>query len=633
MCIELYPYNEETFNRIMSMWEITSKVATIQPTGTGKSFLILKCAETFNDKNKVVVAPSNYILEQLELTANGNIDNIKYITYATLQNMTDEELQELNADIIMLDEFHRCGAKKWGEGVKQLIDIFPNAKTLGTSATPIRYLDNERDMSDELFDGNIACNLTLPQALAQKILPMPKYVSALYTYEEESNNMIEKVNKSSNSDEEKQLLIKDIQKLKNRLDKSKGIPKILNKYIDNPNGKYIVFCKNKNHMEEMVSTVMDWFSKYFALSKNEGEIHAYKVLSEDYESDKKFNMFVEDNSENALKLMFCVNMLNEGLHIKNVNGVILLRTTTSPIIYYQQIGRAIDAGQKEKPLILDFVNNFDNVKINSFKSELDICLRETFREFNGDNTEGLDEYISRFQIYDESCDAIELFNGIEDILKDSFDNNFELLKKHCQEIGGFSFSENTSTESKKMRSFVKYIRDGSIVLDDERIEKLKSINFVFDALDEKWNKKFFKCEKYLKKNGSLSVPRKYKQNGVEIGTWLCRQKSEWRKGNLTDDKISRLEKLGLSSDIIKPEKRVEIFDFNGNSLGIYRIIKELILNFYLKNGIKFNDSSIRRVCEEKQNSHKGYKFRYVEEPKTKSQSEKEIHNVDIKKEV
>ena len=54
-------------------------------------------------------------------------------------------------------------------------------------------------------------------------------------------------------------------------------------------------------------------------------------------------------------------MLNEGVHVDDVDGVILLRPTVSPIIYLQQIGRALSAGSRKTPVIFDLVNNFDSL--------------------------------------------------------------------------------------------------------------------------------------------------------------------------------------------------------------------------------------------------------------------------------
>ena len=73
------------------------------------------------------------------------------------------------------------------------------------------------------------------------------------------------------------------------------------------------------------------------------------------------NAFETSNNDH-LKLLFCVNMLNEGLHVNDIDGVIMLRPTISPIIYLQQLGRALSVGHNEHPLIFDIVNNSLGIK-------------------------------------------------------------------------------------------------------------------------------------------------------------------------------------------------------------------------------------------------------------------------------
>ena len=70
--------------------------------------------------------------------------------------MSEEELAAIQPDFIVFDEFHRYGAEMWGTGVQTLLSAYPHVPVLGLSATAIRYLDNQRDMADELFDGNVA---------------------------------------------------------------------------------------------------------------------------------------------------------------------------------------------------------------------------------------------------------------------------------------------------------------------------------------------------------------------------------------------------------------------------------------------------------------------------------------------
>lgn len=79
-------------------------------------------------------------------------------------------------------------------------------------------------------------------------------------------------------------------------------------------------------------------------------------------------------------------MLNEGIHVDDVDGVILLRPTVSPIIYLQQIGRALSAGNKNQPVIFDLVNNFDSLYcIDCLKNEMQeafCCIRTLTRQEN-----------------------------------------------------------------------------------------------------------------------------------------------------------------------------------------------------------------------------------------------------------
>ena len=148
------------------------RAAVVHATGTGKSFIISEIAKDY--KRVLIVVPNNYIRQQLE---RHNI-NAKYTTYSYLKNhpFSDEKL-----DLIVLDEFHRAGAATWEKGINELIEANPNAKIFGTTATEIRYLDSGRDMSKELFNGNVVSRITLVDAWAQGILPVPTYISSLYS--------------------------------------------------------------------------------------------------------------------------------------------------------------------------------------------------------------------------------------------------------------------------------------------------------------------------------------------------------------------------------------------------------------------------------------------------------------------
>ena len=84
----------------------------------------------------------------------------------------------------------------------------------------------------------------------------------------------------------------------------------------------------------------------------------YNLHSDQTEREQRETMerFESDEGE-GVKVIFSVNMLNEGIHIPQVGAVIMLRTTSSRIIYMQQMGRALTAANTERPIVLDMVDN------------------------------------------------------------------------------------------------------------------------------------------------------------------------------------------------------------------------------------------------------------------------------------
>ena len=190
MSISLFPHNDKAYKAVVEMLEVTGKVAVIHPTGTGKSFIGFKLCEDNPDARICWLSPSEYIfrtqLENLKAAANGYVpENVSFYTYSKLTFMTDDELAAIYPDYIILDEFHRCGAEIWGKRVTKLLELSKNAALLGLSATNIRYLDNQRDMADELFDGNVASEMTLGEAIVRGIVAKPKYISTVFSYQKE----------------------------------------------------------------------------------------------------------------------------------------------------------------------------------------------------------------------------------------------------------------------------------------------------------------------------------------------------------------------------------------------------------------------------------------------------------------
>ena len=246
MRLQLFEHNQAAFDAALEMLKATGKAAVVHPTGTGKSYIGFKLCERFPNKTICWLSPSEYIyktqLANLKEDSDGwQPENVKFFTYAKLMLMNDSALSAIKPDYIILDEFHRCGAEMWGEGVDRLLEMYPNAPLLGLTATAIRYLDNQRNMVNELFDGNIASEMTLGEAIVRGILNPPKYVLSVFAYQEDYKRLESRVRHTKSKatrDQAEQYL----EALRRALEKADGMDVIFDKHITDRTGKYIVFC-------------------------------------------------------------------------------------------------------------------------------------------------------------------------------------------------------------------------------------------------------------------------------------------------------------------------------------------------------------------------------------------------------
>ena len=365
MGLNLYAHNAKAYKSALAMMQQYGKAAIVHPTGTGKSYIAFKLIEDHPEAAILWLSPSEYIfktqLDSLKMQdVNLSLANVTFYTYAKLMCCTEDQLAEIAAQhpaYIILDEFHRTGAEYWGKGVTDLLKLCPDAKLLGLTATNVRYLDNNRDMAEELFEGHVASEMTLGEAIVLGILPAPKYVTTVYRYQNELARYQQRVD-NLHSVGIQDINQKYLDALRRALEQADGLDKVFAKHIAKPDGKYIVFCAGKEHMDEMQTHVPEWFGGIAA-----NGVHVYKAYSSDPATSYEFEAFKADTSP-ALKLLFCIDMLNEGVHIEEISGVILFRPTISPIVYKQQIGRALTAGDSKTPLILDIVNNFEGLCIS-----------------------------------------------------------------------------------------------------------------------------------------------------------------------------------------------------------------------------------------------------------------------------
>ena len=408
MTVDLLEHNLEAYEKIReALASGIKKLAISHATGTGKSYLIGKLFEDYNDKKKLVLVPSAYIKEQMQKIFNKyNIVNADVMLYQKLIKLEDKEISDMDYGVIALDEFHHDTSKVWGSKVRILIESHTDSIIFGTTATPVR--SDRVNALDELFEGNCVSELPLSTAITKKVVPLPVYVSALYSLDEELECLREKVKNATNTEEEKKELYNKIDSMRKQIDKSYGMPIILNKHIRDKEGKYLVFCKNKKHLAEIKDTVIEWFK--IAGFK---DIHAYVVHSSYEGKDKEYKAFCDDTSHN-LKLLFCVNMLNEGLHLSDISGVLLLRPTNSNIVWHQQIGRCIESNNSKNPVIIDAVNNFNSVQqgMGLLQEIKEAVAKEKESGNRGSGDSGLSD-IDTFFVTEYVQNVQEMFGQIE----------------------------------------------------------------------------------------------------------------------------------------------------------------------------------------------------------------------------
>ena len=549
VALRLFEHNEKAYHAAVRMMEQYGKAAIVHPTGTGKSYIAFKLIEDNPEKVVIWLSPSEYIFKtQLESLKRNDPDfplaNVHFYTYAKLLCCTQAQLEKIAAQepaYIILDEFHRAGAECWGESTVDLLKLCPDAKLLGLTATNIRYLDNNRDMAEELFDCCVASDMTLGEAIVRGILPTPNYVTTVYQYQKDLARYQTRVDNLC-SPGIQDVNQKYLDALRRALEQADGLDKVFAHHITNKSGKYIVFCTNKEHMDEMISHVPEWFAKV------NPEVAVYEAYSDDPGTDKAFADFKADESD-RLKLLFCIDMLNEGVHVEGISGVILFRPTISPIIYKQQIGRALTAGENSTPLILDVVNNFEGLcSIAGLQGEMQEAVHRLYANGEGDKI-----VTERFEVVEQVHDCRVLFEQLQASLSSSWDHYFSEASIYYAEHGNLNIPKRYTTPAGmslgEWLTTQRRVRAGQIPgnLTEQQIARLDSIGMEWgNRNDAAWERGLKEARKFREQFGNLQVPAKYKtKNDYPLGKWINNARKRRSDGKLTEERIRQLDQMGM----------------------------------------------------------------------------------------
>ena len=552
--LDLYKHNEVAYRKIDDAYQRGKDVVGIvHATGTGKSYLALNLAYHNQNKKVVYIVPSNGIIEHLEniikesnLSKEKDFANVEFRTYQSLVNLSLKEMENIDCDLLILDEFHHLGAPIWGFRTKTFIETHPNIKIFGMTAYTIRDRNTsyERDMAnpetDELFSNKIISRYDLCDAIIDGILPQNiTYKTSVIGLEEILKKLEDKTSSLGLEEENK----KELEAARKRIAEASSIAKIIKETIHS-NSKLIYFCppfseKGVNDIETIKKEAMEWFKQI----TEEENIVFYRTTSEmGTDGKKNREAFYQDvdlsgnNVSNKLRVMFAINQYNEGIHAPNVDGVIMGRGTTSDIVFFEQLGRALAVNRNNNPVIIDLAGNYAymNELENNINDKVKLQSQKTERTNKRKNIPEV-----KFNI---EIQNIDIFNFLSDYYKRinrTWMFYYELAQKYYEAYGNLEIPHKFKTNDGVTNDPNGKINLGCWIAnqrqtclpDSERGKLLSQIGMRFENIRStlSWEEMYNYAKKYYESHGDLEVKYTFKTNDgitddpngkINLGSWI-----------------------------------------------------------------------------------------------------------------
>ena len=584
----LLPHNIESYKKVKAAYDAGEKVVGIlHATGTGKTFNALQLALDNKDKQIIYVTPYNSIIEHVkelikdnpELSLERDFKHVKFMTYAGLSQLSSEELEELNVDMMILDEFHHIGAPVWGEAVNKVINSHKDLLIFGMSAYSVRDRGTqyERDMAEdngnELFSDKIVSRYDLVDAILDGVLPVPIYKSAYINLLDYVTKLEDKVNKKYKGTPRLTEYLKILSDVKRKIISNIDVKEMMFSNLKK-NGKYIYFCPamfvtNQNDIHTIIEDMRNFLISK-GLSENDFEFY-FTTGDEEVLGKRNRKAFYNDvdlngnDTSGKLRIMFAINQYNEGVHAPNVDGVILGRETSSDIVYYEQIGRGLFVRGDSWIQI----EELQKLNINTIK---EMCISRDIK------VDGLtkDDMIERL-VAPTIIDLVGNIAFIKDLIND--------LKHRIRE------KELDGNHIKRFINITDHSFDVEL-LGEDLFEILNNINNEF--LPQTWDESYRMAKNFYEKYGNLNISRKFKTDngiyfeeyGYPLGEWLAIQKREYTYGNLSLEQIKLLEDIGIVWKVVKTWD--EAYELATN---YYQVHKDLKINYNFKtiDGYTYNE--------------------------------------------
>ena len=540
MSMTLNPVNEAAFQKAVQSLETLNRAAVFHPTGTGKSCIAWKVVEAHPQTTFfwLVAGAQRLALRQAELTRyNGGTlpGNVRFCDCEKLAAATPEQwvrLGEQKPGCIVLDCYHELSAVCWAQSVQKLLRMCPQAKVLGLgvpNGAPICAA------AQELFADCIVSHMTVAEAMAAGTMPVPSaYAALLWPQEEELATLRARIKNLCMPKGDTSLRVQ-YEELSWSLRQVENLTVLLPRLLSDTSGHYLVLFESAAYQEKLGAELEQ------LLRTVDPAVRFYAADHACFADSAAVETFLSDTAPGP-KVLLCVNAPGVQQPLEGLAGVILVRQSSLMSTFKQMLCRALVAAGSRSVPVFDLVAQFEGLG-NGRTLQRD-CTEAMTRA--GSKTPGFRQERPMQQTY-------RLYGK----LRREMEARWEVL---CQAAADAAAKEGTLELPRsytihggvpvgKWLELQRQVQAGQRPgrLTAEQAAKLEKLGIRWNhRLEAAWEKGFASAQKYRTEHGDLLVPVRYRdKNDFALGEWIVYNRQRYLGGNLTQNRIERLEAIGM----------------------------------------------------------------------------------------
>lgn len=540
MSMTLNPVNEAAFQKAVQSLETLNRAAVFHPTGTGKSCIAWKVVEAHPQTTFfwLVAGAQRLALRQAELTRyNGGTlpGNVRFCDCEKLAAATPEQwvrLGEQKPGCIVLDCYHELSAVCWAQSVQKLLRMCPQAKVLGLgvpNGAPVCAA------AQELFADCIVSHMTVAEAMAAGTMPVPSaYAALLWPQEEELATLRARIKNLCMPKGDTSLRVQ-YEELSWSLRQVENLTILLPRLLSDTSGHYLVLFESAAYQEKLGAELEQ------LLRTVDSAVRFYAADHACFADSAAVETFLSDTAPGP-KVLLCVNAPGVQQPLEGLAGVILVRQSSLMSTFKQMLCRALVAAGSRSVPVFDLVAQFEGLG-NGRTLQRD-CTEAMTRA--GSKTPGFRQERPMQQTY-------RLYGK----LRREMESRWEVL---CQAAADAAAKEGTLELPRsytihsgvpvgKWLELQRQVQAGQRPgrLTAEQAAKLEKLGIRWNhRLEAAWEKGFASAQKYRTEHGDLLVPVRYRdKNDFALGEWIVYNRQRYLGGNLTQNRIERLEAIGM----------------------------------------------------------------------------------------